>query len=314
MSNIDRYAVIGSGIAHSRSPQIHAMFAQATRQSMEYGLLDCPPVAFKPTVDAFFKAGGRGLNVTVPHKQAALPLCASLTPRAQRAGAVNTLARRDDGTLLGDNTDGAGLVRDLSVNLGCKLAGARVLLLGAGGAARGIIAPLVEAGVAALEIHNRHPARARALAAEFSDLAPVNAGELPAPPPPPLPGVHGSTLRAPSAEAAAAHRARLKDSGYDLIINATSASLNNELPKTPPHAVGIQTLAYDLAYGDRETVFVHWARRAGAARAVMGLGMLVEQAAESFLLWRGVRPETAHVLEALGDSKQGDRALKPPPG
>lgn len=300
MNNIDRYAVIGSGIAHSRSPQIHAMFAKATRQAMEYGLLDAPPVAFKATVDAFFKAGGRGLNVTVPHKQAALQLCNALTPRARRAGAVNTLARGDDGKLLGDNTDGAGLVRDLTVNLRCKLPGARVLLLGAGGAARGVIAPLVEAGIASLEIHNRHPARARALAQEFADLAPVRAGALPAPAPPPLPGVYGSPMRAPSADDAAAQRARRNDGGYDLIINATSASLSNELPDIPPHAVGIQTLAYDLAYRDRDTVFVHWARRAGARSAVMGLGMLVEQAAESFLLWRGVRPETAPVLEALG--------------
>ncbi len=302
MNSIDRYAVIGSGISHSRSPQIHAMFAQATRQKMEYGLLDTPPVAFKATTDAFFKAGGRGLNVTVPHKQAALLLCDSLTPRARRAGAVNTLARGDDGKLLGDNTDGAGLVRDLVFNLQCELGGARVLLLGAGGAARGIIAPLVEAGVAALEIHNRHPARARALAQEFADLSAVSAGELPTPAPPPMPGVYGSTLRAPSADAAAAQRARRKDGGYDLIINATSASFNNELPEVPPYAVGIQTLAYDLAYRDRDTVFVHWARRAGAARAVMGLGMLVEQAADSFFLWRGVRPDTAQVLKALASS------------
>ncbi|MGH8253087.1 MAG: shikimate dehydrogenase [Steroidobacteraceae bacterium] len=302
---MDRYAVIGSGIAHSRSPQIHAMFAQATRQPMEYGLLDTPPVAFKATADAFFKAGGRGLNVTVPHKQAALQLCDSLTPRARRAGAVNTLARGDDGKLLGDNTDGAGLVRDLSFNLRCTLAGARVLLLGAGGAARGIIAPLVEAGVAALEIHNRHPARARALAQEFAELAPVSAGESAVRAPPAMPGVYGSTLRAPSADTAAAHRARRNDGGYDLIINATSASLENQLPEIPPHAAGIQTLAYDLAYRDRDTVFVHWARRAGAARAVMGLGMLVEQAAESFLLWRGVRPDTAHVLEVLANSGHG---------
>lgn len=301
MNSIDRYAVIGSGIAYSRSPQIHSMFAQSTRQPMEYGLLDAPPVAFKSTVDAFFKAGGRGLNVTVPHKQAAVKLCDSLTPRARLAGAVNTLARGDDGKLLGDNTDGAGLVRDLTSNLGFRLRGARVLLLGAGGAARGVIAPLLEAGVAALEIHNRTPARARALAQEFAALGPVSACELPAPPASALPGVYGSTMRAPDTAAAAAHRARRDDSGYDLIINATSASLSNEVPATPPHAVGIQTLAYDLAYRDRETVFVHWARRAGAAQAVMGLGMLVEQAAESFLLWRGVRPDTAHVLAAIAN-------------
>jgi shikimate dehydrogenase len=279
MNSIDRYAVIGSGIAHSRSPQIHAMFARATRQAMEYGLLDVPPVAFVTVVRNFFRDGGRGLNVTVPHKEAAYRLADTLTPRAQRAGAVNTLAAAD-GKLHGDNTDGAGLVRDLTVNLGCKLDGARVLLLGAGGAARGIIGPLLEAGAAALVISNRHGARAKKLAKEFADLGPVT------PAPAPTAAIRGRT-------------AMSDDAGYDVIINATSASLHGELPAVPAHAVGTQTLAYDLAYGERDTVFMHWARSAGAARAVMGLGMLVEQAAESFLLWRGVRPDTAHVLEAL---------------
>ena len=280
MNSIDRYAVIGSGIAHSRSPQIHAMFAKATRQAMEYGLLDVPPVAFATVVRNFFRDGGRGLNVTVPHKEAAHRLADTLTPRANRAGAVNTLAAVD-GKLHGDNTDGAGLVRDLTVNLGCRLEGARVLLLGAGGAARGVIGPLLEAGVATLVIHNRHPARAKQLAREFADLGPVSA--------------------APATTGAIRGRTAVSDdAGYDVILNATSASLRGELPQIPDHAVGTQTLAYDLAYGERDTVFVHWARSAGAARAVMGLGMLVEQAAESFLVWRGVRPDTAHVLEALG--------------
>src|SRR5882672_1401749 len=166
MNSIDRYAVIGSGIGHSRSPQIHALFAQATRQAMEYGLLDVPPVAFQTVVRNFFRDGGRGLNVTVPHKEAALRLADTLTPRAQRAGAVNTLAGAANGKLHGDNTDGAGLVRDLTANLDCKLGGARVLLLGAGGAARGVIAPLLEAGLAALVICNRHGARAKQLAKE----------------------------------------------------------------------------------------------------------------------------------------------------
>lgn len=279
MNSIDRYAVIGSGIGHSRSPQIHAMFAKATRQAMEYGLLDTPPTAFVSVVRNFFRDGGRGLNVTVPHKEAAHRLADTLSPRASRAGAVNTLAAVD-GKLHGDNTDGAGLVRDLTMNLGCKLEGARVLLLGAGGAARGIIGPLLEAGAAALVISNRHSARAKQLAKEFADLGPVT----------------------PAAAATTAIRGRTAvsdDAGYDLIINATSASLRGELPVVPAHAVGTQTLAYDLAYGERDTVFMHWARSAGAARAVMGIGMLVEQAAESFLLWRGVRPDTQHVLAAL---------------
>ena len=281
MNSIDRYAVIGSGIGHSRSPQIHALFAKATQQSLEYTLIDVPPAAFVSVVRNFFRDGGRGLNVTVPHKEAALRLSDSLTPRAQRAGAVNTLASVANGKLLGDNTDGAGLVRDLTENLGRKLRGARVLLLGAGGAARGVIAPLLEAGVASLVISNRHGARAKQLAREFADLGPVTA--------------------APAANAASMGRSRIRDdSGYEVIINATSASLRGELPQIPAHAVGTQTLAYDLVYGERDTVFVHWARSAGAARAVMGFGMLVEQAAESFLLWRGVRPDTVPVLAALG--------------
>lgn len=279
MNSIDRYAVIGSGISHSRSPQIHALFAKATRQAMEYGLLDVPPAAFLSVVRNFFRDGGRGLNVTVPHKEAAHRVADTLTPRADRAGAVNTLAAVD-GKLRGDNTDGAGLVRDLTVNLGCKLEGARVLLLGAGGAARGIIGPLLEAGAAALVISNRHGARAKKLAKEFADLGPVTVAQ-----------VVTAAIRGRTAVS--------NDAGYDVIINATSASLRGELPTVPAHAVGTQTLAYDLAYGERDTVFMHWARSAGAARAVMGHGMLVEQAAESFLLWRGIRPDTAHVLEAL---------------
>jgi len=287
MNSIDRYAVIGCDIGHSRSPQIHAMFARATQQALEYGLLDTPPASFHAVVRDFFAHGGRGLNVTVPHKQAALRLADSLTARAQRAGAVNTLVRGADGKLLGDNTDGAGLVRDLSVNLGCKLRGARVLLLGAGGAARGVLAPLLESGVASIVIRNRHAARAQQLAREFAEL--------------------GSVLATPAAGTGAANKqltsatpaGRAPDGGFDLILNATSASLHDELPAMPADAVGTQTLAYDLAYADHDTIFVRWARKAGAARAVMGLGMLVEQAAESFLLWRGMRPETAPVLDAL---------------
>jgi shikimate dehydrogenase len=241
----------------------------------------------------FFAHGGRGLNVTVPHKQAALRLADSLTARAQRAGAVNTLARGADGKLLGDNTDGAGLVRDLTVNLGCKLRGARVLLLGAGGAARGILAPLLEAGVAGVVIRNRHARRAQQLASEFAELGTVVAAS----------GVRAGAGPLPARPAAATPAGRAPDAGFDLILNATSASLRDELPSMPADAVGTQTLAYDLAYADHDTVFVRWARQAGAARAVMGLGMLVEQAAESFLLWRGVRPDTAPVLESLRGHK-----------
>jgi shikimate dehydrogenase len=277
MNHIDRYAVVGEHISHSRSPQIHALFAQATNQAMQYGLIDVASAGFAPAVREFFGAGGRGLNVTVPHKQAALELADSLTPRARRAGAVNTLARgaagASEAALLGDNTDGAGLVRDLTVNLGCALHGERVLLLGAGGAARGLIGPLLDSGVKSLAIHNRRAERAQQLVREFSDLGPVRATTFAS-------DEHSATP-------------------YDLIINATSASLHGELPSLPLTAIGPHSLCYDCAYGERDTVFVHWSRSNGAARAVMGLGMLVEQAAESFLLWRGLRPDTAPVLFAL---------------
>jgi shikimate dehydrogenase len=274
MNRIDRYAVIGHGLSHSRSPQIHGLFAQSTGQAMHYGLIDVPTAGFSAAVRDFFAGGGRGLNVTVPHKEAALALAAHLTPRARRAGAVNTLAAGTGAgamALLGDNTDGAGLVRDLTVNLGYALTGARVLLLGAGGAARGVIAPLLEGGVAGLRIENRTPARAQQLAQEFADLGPISAG-----------GASGGA--------------------FDLIINATSASLHGEVPSVPAQACGPCTVCYDLAYGTVETAFMCWARAAGAAGALMGLGMLVEQAAESFLLWRGVRPDTAPVLAQLRQS------------
>ena len=274
MNSIDRYAVIGHGIGHSRSPRIHALFAAQTGQALEYGLLDVPADGFAAAVRSFVAAGGQGLNVTVPFKEAAAALADALTPRAQQAGAVNTLARRADGSLLGDNTDGAGLIRDLAANLGCTLRGARVLLLGAGGAARGIIAPLLAAGVVELAIANRNPARAAALAREFAALGPVQA-------------LSAAAIAGPAAPP------------YDLVLNATSASLRGELPAVPTGAVAAQTLCYDLAYGTTETAFQRWARDAGAARTAMGLGMLVEQAAESFLLWRGVRPETAAVRAAL---------------
>ncbi len=279
MSSIDRYAVIGEHIGHSKSPQIHALFARATQQSMHYGLIDVPPSGFAAAAREFFAAGGCGLNVTVPHKQLALQLAETLTPRAQRAGAVNTLARGLTGgaatAVLGDNTDGAGLVRDLTANLGCALPGARVLLLGAGGAARGVIAPLLESGVALLMIHNRHADRAQQLAEEFGELGPVRAA----------PARTADDPQGPTP--------------YDLIINATSASLRGELPSVSASAIGQRTLCYDCAYGERDTAFVAWARAAGAGRAVMGLGMLVEQAAESFMLWRGLRPDTSAVLSAL---------------
>jgi len=280
MSNPDRYAVIGHPVSHSRSPFIHARFAEQTRQSMTYTTIDAGPEEFAATVRDFFAQGGKGLNVTVPHKETALALATELTPRAQRAGAVNTLALRSGKAksdkaraahIIGDNTDGAGLARDLLNNHRVTIAGRRVLLLGAGGAARGVIAPLLGLKPAELIIVNRNVIRARELAERFSDLGKLAAIGYP----------------------------DLGNEPYDLVINATAASLAGELPALPPGIVSAQSICYDMYYGRDETPFTRWAQQRGCARTIMGLGMLVEQAAESFHLWRGVRPDTASVLSEL---------------
>jgi shikimate dehydrogenase len=267
----DRYALIGHPVAHSLSPQIHAAFARATDQALTYDTLDVTAEQLAASVQGFFRAGGRGLNVTVPHKQAAVTLSDALSERATIAGAVNTLRREPDGRLYGDNTDGVGLVRDLTANLHCALEGQRLLLLGAGGAARGVLAPLLALRPRVLVVANRTAARAQALADEFAAYGPVR----------------GLGFE------------ELDDGAFDLILNATAASLSGELPPVPPSALSAATLCYDLAYGRGPTPFVRWARSVGCQRAYSGLGMLVEQAAESFFLWRHVRPQTAAVLAAL---------------
>jgi shikimate dehydrogenase len=271
MSNPDRYAVIGHPVSHSRSPYIHARFAAQTGQSMAYTTIDAAPELFESTARHFFAEGGMGLNVTVPHKEAALQLAADLTPRARRAGAVNTLALRSGGKILGDNTDGAGLARDLLNNHRISIAGRRVLLLGAGGAARGAIAPLLGLRPSEMTIVNRNVMRARELAGHFSDMGQLRAVGYP----------------------------DLGNEAYDIVINATAASLAGELPALPPGIVSSHSMCYDMHYGRDDTPFTRWALQRGCARAVMGLGMLVEQAAESFHLWRGVRPDTASVLSDL---------------
>jgi shikimate dehydrogenase len=268
----DRYAVVGHPVAHSRSPAIHALFARQTGQVLVYEALDVAPEQFVEAVRAFFADGGRGLNVTVPHKEAAFALSDQLTERAQRARSVNTLARLADGTLLGHNTDGTGLVRDLTINLQVPISGRRLLLLGAGGAARGVLGPLLELSPRELIVANRTAGRAEQLGREFASLGRVRGT-----------GFSGLPIGA-----------------FDLIINATAASLTAELPPLPADTIGAATICYDMGYAEGETRFVGWARERGAARAYSGLGMLVEQAAESFLLWRGVRPDTAPALAALG--------------
>ena len=270
---MDRYAVIGNPIAHSKSPQIHAAFARQTGQELSYEALLAPVDGFAQTVADFRAQGGRGLNVTVPFKLEAFALAERHTPRAQAAGAVNTLAFDADG-VLGDNTDGAGLVRDLTANLDFALAGRRILLLGAGGATRGALLPLLDSRPAHLTIANRTVGKAEALAALFA----AHAGD--------------SVLDACGFDALAGRR-------FDLVINATAASLAGELPPLPPGLYAEGALAYDMMYGRDPTRFMRAALADGAARAEDGLGMLVEQAAESFALWRGVRPDSGPVLAAL---------------
>lgn len=270
---MDRYAVIGHPIAHSRSPRIHAAFARQTGQQLEYEALLAPLDGFVDTVTQFREAGGRGLNVTVPFKLEAFALASRRTDRAATAGAVNTLMFDADG-ILGDNTDGAGLVRDLVANLQCPLARRRVLLLGAGGAARGALLPLLQAGPASLTLANRTEAKAHALTDAFRQYT---AGTT----------LHASTF------------AGLAGQQFDVVINATSASLSAEAPPLPAGIYAPDALAYDMMYGSSETAYLRAARDAGVKHLADGLGMLVEQAAESFALWRGVRPHTAPVLAEL---------------
>lgn len=270
---MDRYAVIGNPIAHSKSPQIHAAFARQTGQELSYEALLAPLDGFAQTVADFRAHGGRGLNVTVPFKLEAFALAEHHTARAQAAGAVNTLAFGADG-VLGDNTDGAGLVRDLTANLNFALAGCRILLLGAGGATRGVLLPLLDSRPARLTIANRTVGKAEALAALFA----ARAGD--------------TALDACGFDALAGRR-------FDLVINATAASLADELPPLPPGLYAEGALAYDMMYARAPTRFMRAALADGAARVADGLGMLVEQAAESFTLWRGVRPDSAPVLAEL---------------
>jgi shikimate dehydrogenase len=269
-SGMDRYVVIGNPVAHSKSPAIHARFASACGQRMQYDTLLAPLDAFAATVHQFFAAGGRGANITLPFKLEAFALAERLTERAEAAGAVNTLSF-DGAHILGDNTDGVGLVRDIVHNAGLALAGKRVLLLGAGGAARGAMLPLLEQGPAQIVVANRTIANARDLLARFA------------------------------AHPVAKDCVEFADPGsgsFDLIINATSASLQASLPPLPPSVLACHTLAYDMMYGAQPTVFMQWAASHGA-QVRDGLGMLVEQAAEAFTLWRGVRPVTGPVYAAL---------------
>lgn len=262
-----RYALFGHPVSHSRSPEIHHRFAEITGEAVRYQLIDCPPRDFAVTVQRFVAAGGRGGNITLPHKPAALRMCSALSADAERAGAVNTLAVLEDGRLFGDNTDGAGLVRDLAVNHGIAISGKRVLLIGAGGAARGAVGPLLDETPAELVVANRTPRKAEVLVAGFS-----------------IASLHSAAFNALT-------------QAFDIVINATSASLSGEVPNVPKAVIGEHTIAYDMFYADTPTAFLAWARAQGAAECIDGWGMMVEQAAASFYLWRGVRPDTSGLLK-----------------
>lgn len=271
----DLYAVFGNPIAHSKSPAIHTAFARISGQSLVYEARLAAADGFESAIADFQRAGGKGANVTVPFKEEAFRLCTRLSERAALAGAVNTLSFNGN-EIAGDNTDGAGLVRDISLNLGFSLAGKRILLLGAGGAARGVIGPLLAGKPASLFIANRSADKAELLAQLFADQA----------------GQQNATVHAGKIEKTAAH-------SFDLVINATSASLSGQTLPLPAGLFAPGALAYDMMYGKADTPFMTQARTQGAVLCADGLGMLVEQAAEAFYIWRGVRPETASVLADL---------------
>lgn len=270
-SSLPFFCVVGQPIAHSKSPQIHRAFAVQTGRVLEYVRAEVAPGALADAVAEFRAAGGVGMNVTLPLKEEALGLAATSRPRARMAGAANTLWFELDGCLAADNTDGVGLVRDLECNHGLALAGQRILVLGAGGAARGVVPALREAGAAAITVSNRSPARAVALVEHFEPWQVIEVlpwGGVPARP-------------------------------FDVVVNATSSSLGGVLPALAPSAVRSTTLCYDMAYGDGPTPFQQFTRTLGVAHACDGLGMLVEQAAAAFEIWHGIRPATAPVIEQL---------------
>jgi len=275
MNELDQYAVFGHPIKHSKSPRIHSLFAKQTQQQLSYSAQDVPADSFVTAVSEFFQQGGKGLNCTVPLKELAWQHADKLSDRAQFSKAVNTLALQADGSLLGDNTDGLGLVADLTLNHSIDLSNSRILILGAGGASRGIIAPLMEKSPAHIVIANRTVEKAITLSNEFSQLGDIK----------------GCAYD------------EIKNSEFNLILNATSASLTGELPPLTDSLLAKNGNCYDLAYGNEPTAFVKWGLARGAEKSLDGLGMLVEQAAEAFFIWRGVRPETADIIALLNSER-----------
>ncbi|HEY6130580.1 MAG TPA: shikimate dehydrogenase [Halioglobus sp.] len=271
MTEKDRYAVFGNPIKHSKSPAIHTLFAQSCSQHMLYRAVRVELGGFAHAATNFFDGGGAGLNVTVPFKQEAFEFAHRLSERAARAGAVNTLTRAGDGAIEGDNTDGVGLVRDLIANLGWPVQGLRVLLVGAGGAARGVLEPLLRERPQELLVVNRTAARAAQLAEEFADIGALEGGAY---------DLIGARQ-------------------FDLVINATSAGLSGTVPELPGSLLTERSCCYDMVYGAEPTPFMRWSAHHAAWAVADGLGMLVEQAAESFYIWRNVRPETHPVINQM---------------
>ncbi|PCJ46393.1 MAG: shikimate dehydrogenase [Moraxellaceae bacterium] len=268
---MDRYAVMGNPIKHSKSPLIHKDFAHHSDQDMSYAAILVPADNFAETVRAFFADGGKGLNITVPFKMEAYQLADELSDRAQRAGAVNTLISLSDGRIRGDNTDGVGMMRDITNNHDGRITNKRILIVGAGGAVRGVLAPLLQENPASVTIVNRTVEKALDLADKFADMGRID----------------GCSYE------------DLPNEPYDWIINGTSASLSGELPPLPEGVIGEYTCCYDMMYSAEPTPFNRWAVEQGAAKNFDGAGMLVEQAAESFRLWRGVMPPTALTISTL---------------
>ncbi len=271
---IDRYAVFGNPIKHSKSPQIHTLFAEQTNQSLTYSAVHAEVGQFEQAVKNFIKDNGKGLNITVPFKEDAWKLATRHSDRSKRAGAVNTLKLEQDGSLYGDTTDGVGLVRDLMHNHHIEISNKTILIIGAGGAVRGIIEALLTQHPASILISNRTKQKAVQLAKDFSDLGTIDGCGLD----------------------------DISNNSFDLVINGTSASLQGELPALPGSIFADHSCSYDMMYAAQATVFMQWSLDNGAEQVFDGLGMLVEQAAESFYIWRGVRPETSPVIKHLRET------------
>jgi len=269
--SVPNYAVFGNPVKHSKSPQIHTLFAEQIGIALKYQAIEVPTENFNEYVKLFSSLGGKGLNITVPFKEDACSVCTSLTQRAENSGSVNTIRIDEHKNIHGDTTDGQGLINDLTINYSINLKNKSILILRAGGSVKAILEPFCNQEPGSIIIANRTVSRAEQLAKKFSDQGNIEACSY----------------------------AELSNRSFDLIINGTSLSLRGELPPIPGIVINNGACCYDLMYSDTDTIFMKWAAEQGASKVVDGLGMLVEQAAEAFLIWHGVKPDTAPVIQAL---------------